>query len=252
VPFFQALKVMDSQGKVFPTKYNKFRQINRYLEFIRDLLDVFPIDKPLKVVDFGCGKSYLTFAAYHYLHDMLGYQVTMVGLDLKKDVIDFCNQVAKTCYMDDLSFEVGDIGSYQQLSNVDLVFSLHACDTATDLAIAKAVESEAKVILAVPCCQHELFNQIKNQSNPFLLEQGIVKERIAALLTDVARHELLGAVGYKSQIIEFIETEHTPKNLLIRAIKGEVDRQTHHSNFLALKQEYGFEHTLETLLKFYL
>jgi SAM-dependent methyltransferase len=204
------------------------------------------------VVDFGCGKSYLTFAAYHYLHEMLGYQVTMVGLDLKKDVIDFCNHVARTCQMNDLSFEVGDIGSYEQLSDVDLVFSLHACDVATDLAIAKAVEAGAKVILAVPCCQHELFDQIKSQSNPFLFEQGIVKERIAALLTDVARHELLQAVGYKSQIVEFIETEHTPKNLLIRAIKEETNRKKHYLNYLALKQEYGFEHTLETLLKPYL
>lgn len=247
--FFQELNIMDARGRVFPSKYNKFRQINRYLEFIRDVLPLFPKEKRLKVVDFGCGKSYLTFAAYHYLHTLLGYEVDMIGLDLKKDVIQFCNQTAAKCQMESLSFEVGDIASYDKLNQADLVFSLHACDVATDYALAKAVEAQAKVIMAVPCCQHEFNDQIKSKTLPFLLEQGIIKERMSALITDVARLQLLGAVGYKAQIIEFIETEHTPKNLLIRAILQDNNRLLHWQQYQQLKQEYGFKHTLEQLLK---
>ncbi len=249
VPFFYELKVMDLTGKVNPTKYNKFRQINRYLEFIRDILYLFPVDKPLKIIDFGCGKSYLTFACYYYLHDILGYQVEIIGLDLKADVIQFCNELARKCHMDNLKFQIGNIGDYESIDNVDLVFSLHACDTATDYAIAKAVKYQAKVIMAVPCCQHEVNQQIESKNLPFVLEQGIIKERLAALITDVARHEILGAVGYKSQIIEFIETEHTPKNLLIKAIRSKGDKTIHRGQYNQLKTEYGFELTLAKLLE---
>lgn len=243
--FFQKLKIMDDQGRVNPSKYPKFRQINRYLEFIKDVLPLFPKESPITVLDFGCGKSYLTFAAYYYLNTILGYKVKMVGLDLKEDVIKFCNDVAKACKMTNLRFEVGDIGSYPSNQPIDMVISLHACDIATDFALAKAVFSQAKVIFAVPCCQHELHDQIQSKTLPFLLDQGIIKERMSALITDVARLHLLETLGYKTQIIEFIETEHTPKNLLIRAYKGADKSLVAWQQYQQLKQEFGFKHTFE-------
>lgn len=219
IPFLIDLGVMTVDGKIIHAKYDKFKQINRFLEFIEDVLPVFDKDRRLTILDFGCGKSYLTFAMYYYLKVEKGYQIRIIGLDLKKSVIENCNILAKRYGYDDLNFLEGDIASYEGVSKVDMVVTLHACDTATDYALYKAICWKADVILSVPCCQHELNAQIDCNDLQPILHYGLIKERIAALATDALRAELLEVVGYKSQILEFIDMEHTPKNILIRAVK---------------------------------
>lgn len=218
-PFLVELGVMNAEGKILPKKSDKFRQINRFLEMVKDILSSFDKTKPLKIIDFGAGKAYLTFALYHYLHHLEGFDVHICGIDLKEDVILFAQSLAKKLEFKGLHFELGDINGYSTKEQVDMVVSLHACDTATDAALEKAVKWEAKVILAVPCCQHELNSQVKCDELDSLLRHGILKERFAALVTDAARAEILEMMGYKTQILEFIDLEHTPKNLLIRAVK---------------------------------
>lgn len=219
VPFLFDLGVVNQEGKIIKEKYDKFRQINRFLEFIEDILPALKKDREITVLDFGCGKSYLTFAMYYYLKIVKGYAVRIIGLDLKKDVIANCNALAVKYGYDKLTFLVGDIADYQGVDKVDMVVTLHACDTATDYALYKAVKWGAEVILSVPCCQHELNRQIKNELLNPILKYGLIKERIAALATDGLRAELLESAGYKTQILEFIDMEHTPKNILIRAVK---------------------------------
>ena len=219
--FLVDLGVQTPEGRVIKAKYNKFRQINRYLEFIEDVLKKLPDEGPLFIIDFGCGKSYLTFAMYYYLHELRRYETEIVGLDLKADVIADCNALAVKYGYRGLHFEQGDIGSYTCSRRVDMVVSLHACDTATDYALEKAIRWNAKVILAVPCCQHEVNRQIQNRELAPLLKYGLLKERMAALATDAIRAGLLEEMGYETQILEFIDMEHTPKNLLIRAVKRE-------------------------------
>ncbi|MBQ8822579.1 MAG: SAM-dependent methyltransferase [Lachnospiraceae bacterium] len=219
VDFLVGLGVQTPEGKIAKNRYDKFRQINRYLEFIEDILDKLPKDRTIRIIDFGCGKSYLTFAMYYYLHQLQGRDIAVTGLDLKKDVIAHCNELAQKCGYDKLTFEVGDISTYQGENSVDMVVSLHACDTATDYALEKAVKWGAQVILAVPCCQHELNRQMKNDLLAPVLKYGLIKEKVAALITDAIRANLLEQQGYDTQILEFIDMEHTPKNLLIRAVK---------------------------------
>jgi SAM-dependent methyltransferase len=219
VPFLVELGVMNAEGKVLAAKYDKFRQINRFLEMIDDVAPHLAEGRKLHIIDFGCGKSYLTFALYHYLTQVRGLDIDVTGLDLKADVIAHCEALARKLRYDGLRFLVGDISRYEERSNVDMVVTLHACDTATDAALEKAVRWGANVILSVPCCQHELFGQIESQALAPLLTHGILKERFAALATDAARARLLELVGYKTQMLEFIDLEHTPKNLLIRAVK---------------------------------
>lgn len=223
VPFLVDLGVQTKEGKIVDKKYKKFRQINRFLEFIRDVLPelkaVRTEGRPLRIIDFGCGKSYLTFAVYHYLTVMNGWEVEMTGLDLKKDVIRHCSLLAEKYGYENLHFSQGDIQSYEGEERVDMVITLHACDTATDYALDQAVRWGAKVILSVPCCQHELNRQIRNEQLEPLLKYGILKERFSALLTDALRGNILEQMGYEVQILEFIDLEHTPKNLLIRAVK---------------------------------
>lgn len=219
VDFLVGLGVQTPEGKVTKAKYDKFRQINRYLEFIEDVLDALPADRTLHIIDFGCGKSYLTFAMYYYLHQMQGRDIRVTGLDLKADVIAHCNELAEELHYDCLHFERGDISTYEGASEVDMVVSLHACDKATDYALEKAVKWGAKVILAVPCCQHELNGQMRCEALQPVLKYGLIKERVAALVTDALRANLLEQRGYDTQILEFIDMEHTPKNLLIRAVK---------------------------------
>lgn len=220
VPFLVELGIMNADGKVFAKKYDKFRQINRFLEMVQDIIPDLPEDRPLTIVDFGCGKSYLTFALYHYLSVQQRRELNVVGLDLKADVIEHCGTLAQNLQYDQLRFLVGDIADYNELSQVDMVVTLHACDTATDAALEKAVRWGASVILSVPCCQHELFNQVNNPVFEPLLSHGILKERFSALATDAIRAKLLDLLGYKTQLIEFIDMEHTPKNILIRAVKS--------------------------------
>ena len=219
VPFLVDLGVMNNKGEVLKPKYDKFKQINRFLEFIRDVVMELPGDRELKIIDFGCGKSYLTFAIYYYLHDLCGLDVSITGLDLKKDVIEKCNNLSNKYGYDKLTFKLGDIAEYQGANQVAMVVTLHACDTATDYALYKAVIWNAKVILSVPCCQHEVNKQIKNELMSPVLEYGILKDRLSAIMTDAIRAEMLKTKGYKTEILEFIDMEHTPKNLLIRAVK---------------------------------
>lgn len=221
VPFLVELGVQTPEGKIVKAKYDKFRQINRYLEFVRDILPCLPKEegRTLNVIDFGCGKSYLTFALYYYLKVMNKYDICVIGLDLKKDVIENCQALADKFGYDGLKFLVGDISSYNGAERVDMVVTLHACDTATDYALAKAVKWNASVILSVPCCQHELNRQLRCSELEPLLKYGLIKERMAALMTDAIRANLLEEQGYDTQILEFIDMEHTPKNILIRAVK---------------------------------
>lgn len=218
VPFLVDLGVQTAEGKIVRSRYDKFRQINRFLEFIEDILPRLNKEQETTIIDFGCGKSYLTFAMYYYLHELKGYPIRVIGLDLKQDVINHCNQLAERYHYDKLRFYHGDIASYEGVDHVDMVVTLHACDTATDYALAKAVRWGAKVILSVPCCQHELNKQMKNDLMKPVFQYGLIKERMAALYTDALRAELLEHEGYRTQILEFIDMEHTPKNILIRAV----------------------------------
>lgn len=247
VPFLVELGVQTKEGKVIDKKYKKFRQINRFLEFIRDVLPELRKEKKLTIIDFGCGKSYLTFAMYHYLKIMNDYNVRMIGLDLKKDVIRHCNLLAEKLGYSDLTFLQGDISSYEGVSEVDMVVTLHACDTATDYALDKAVRWGADVILSVPCCQHEMNRQISGELLQPVLKYGILKERIAALMTDGLRANLLEQKGYEVQLLEFIDMEHTPKNILIRAVKRySVSKE---KGYQKLCDEMNLHGTLERLLE---
>lgn len=219
VPFLQDLGVMTKEGKIANSRFDKFRQINRFLEFIEDILPELDKDRELTILDFGCGKSYLTFAMYYYLHELKNYDIRIIGLDLKKDVIRHCNELSQTYGYEKLRFLEGNIADYTGVEKVDMVVTLHACDTATDFALEKAVGWDAKVILSVPCCQHELNGQMYNDVLQPILKYGLVKERMAALVTDALRAEYLEREGYHAQILEFIDMEHTPKNILIRAVK---------------------------------
>lgn len=220
-PFLVELGIMTPEGLVHAKKQDKYRQINRFLEMVTDVLAYLPKDKELTIVDFGCGKSYLTFALYHLLAVEQQRKINIIGLDLKADVIAFCSELAVKLGYDKLQFLVGDIADYEELQAADMVVTLHACDTATDAALAKAVNWGASVIMSVPCCQHELFKQVDNDVLSPLLSQGLLKERFSALATDAARGTLLEVLGYKVQMLEFVDPEHTPKNLLIRAVRTE-------------------------------
>ena len=219
IGFLVDLGVQDKDGKINKSKYDKFKQINRYLEFVRDILPHLEKDKQIRIIDFGCGKSYLTFALYYYLHEVEVYNLSVVGLDLKEDVIEKCNALSRKYGYDNLKFIRGDIATYEDTQDVDMVVSLHACDTATDFALIKAIGWNAKVIFAVPCCQHEVNRQLKSELLSPALKYGLIKERMAALLTDAIRANLLEDAGYETDVLEFIDMEHTPKNILIRGVK---------------------------------
>ena len=249
IPFLVDLGVMSESGKIINSKYDKFRQMNRYLEFIEDILPRLPKDREVTIIDFGCGKSYLTFAMYYYLREQKQYDVNIIGLDLKTDVIRHCNQLAQKYQFDKLRFYQGDIASYEGVDHVDMVVTLHACDTATDYALAKAVEWGAEVILSVPCCQHEVNKQIQNDMLAPVLKYGLLKERMAALITDGLRGQMLEDMGYKVDILEFIDMEHTPKNILIRAVKkGENRKEQPSASLKACMDACSVAPTLETLL----
>ena len=219
VPFLVDLGVMTKEGRIVNSRYDKYRQINRFLEFIEDILPNLNQEEETTIIDFGCGKSYLTFAMYHYLKVLKEYPVRIIGLDLKQDVIDHCSRLAMQYGYEGLDFYHGDIASYEGVDHVDMVVTLHACDTATDFALKKAVDWGAKVILSVPCCQHELAKQISCDIQKPVLQYGLIKERMAALYTDAIRAQVLERCGYRTQILEFIDMEHTPKNILIRGIR---------------------------------
>lgn len=248
VPFLIDLGVMTEGGKIINTKYDKFKQINRFLEFIEDILPSLDKDRELTIIDFGCGKSYLTFAMYYYLKELKNYNINVIGLDLKEDVIHSCNQLKEKYGYEKLTFLQGDIASYDGVNKVDMVVTLHACDTATDYALYKAMKWGAKVILSVPCCQHELNNQMQCQELSGVFKYGLIKERTAALITDALRANLLEINGYKTQILEFIDMEHTPKNILIRAIKSKSKKDGQMKEFIELKKFLDINPTLYQLL----
>lgn len=234
--FLHALGVMTEQGKVINKKYDKFRQINRYLEMVSDCVPHLSTDRRIQIVDFGCGKAYLTFALYYFLVELKGLNVDIIGLDLKADVIEHCSQLAKSLNYENLHFVQGDIKNFNDLQQVDMVVSLHACDTATDESLAKAVSWGADVILAVPCCQHELFKKIHNPLMVTMEKHGLIKERLSSLITDSLRANALEVMGYNTQVLEFIDMEHTPKNILLRAYK------TGKINHDAVKEYKEFTH----------
>lgn len=254
VPFLVELGVQTPDGRVVKAKYDKFRQINRYLEFVRDILPDLPQEegRTIRIIDFGCGKSYLTFALYYYLKVMNHYDIRVIGLDLKKDVIENCQALADKFGYDGLKFLVGDISSYDGTDSVDMVVTLHACDTATDYALAKAVKWNARVILSVPCCQHELNRQMHCDELEPVLRYGLIKERMAALMTDAIRAELLEEQGYDTQILEFIDMEHTPKNILIRAVKRnhmKYNAEKNHDKLMQMEELLHVRPTLQALLE---
>lgn len=250
--FLIRLGVMGSDGNVFQKHYSKFRQINRYLEIVDDVFDKLaqPGDKPLKIIDFGCGKAYLTFALYHYLKIIRHRNVEIIGLDLKKDVIDFCSKVASDLGYDGLKFLMGDIADYTD-DHADMVVTLHACDTATDYALMNAVRWNTKVILSVPCCQHELFSQIHNDIHDPMLKHGILKDRLTEYLTDGLRGLKLESAGYDVSMIEFTSLEHTSKNIMIRAVKSvhqnEAKMKKAEAQYEALRDFYNVKPTIDEL-----
>ena len=253
VPFLVDLGVMNKEGRIITQKYDKFRQINRFLEFIQDILPRLDQQREVTILDFGCGKSYLTFAMYYYLHELKGYDIRIIGLDLKKDVIKNCSRLAVKYGYDKLNFYEGSIEEFEGVTQVDMVVTLHACDTATDYALYKALRWGASVILSVPCCQHELNKQISASEFEPITDYGILKERFCALATDGIRAKILEEQGYDTQILEFIDMEHTPKNLLIRALHRKKPsakkREKASKEVNAFCEQFGFAPTLWKLLQ---
>ena len=264
IDFLIELGLMSVEGKILKSSYNKFKQINKYLEFIDDVIEELKAKKlitnHINVLDFGCGKSYLTFALYYYLKNYRkDLTFSIVGLDLKKDVIEFCNKLAKKLNYENLEFLNGNIKDYDKSKEVDLVFSLHACNNATDYSLEKALSLDAKAILAVPCCHHEFFEKIqKNKNSEFhntlkiMADNGVVLDKFATLATDSFRSLSLELCGYKTKMIEFIDMEHTPKNILIKAIKSKSSNLKEKLvEYNKLKEFLGINPLLEDLIKKY-
>ena len=251
IPPLVDLGIFTADGRVVKSMYDKYRQINRFIEIVDDAVSNWEEGKELTIVDFGCGKSYLTFILYYYFVELRHLPVNMIGLDLKADVIEHCNQVAQKYGYDRLRFEMGDINGFRYEGAIDMVITLRACDTATDFALYNAIQWNTKMIFSVPCCQHELNAQIKTDELSVLTKYGIIKERVAALLTDGIRGSLLEACGYKTQLLEFVDLTHSPKNILIRAVKSNVSAKKRQASLEEVKRSmetFSVEPTLYRLL----
>ena len=251
IPPLVDLGIFTKDGKIVRSMYDKYKQINRFLEMVEDVVKDYPNREHMHIIDFGCGKSYLTFILYYYLTQIKGYQVHMTGLDLKEDVIRTCNETAKKYQYHNLHFELGDINGYQTTEPVDMVVTLHACDTATDYALYNAIQWNAGIILSVPCCQKEINGQISSEDLSILTRYGIVKERMSALITDAIRANVLEYCGYKTQLLEFVDFASSPKNILIRAVKrngSEARREKARQEVEKVLREFGIQQTLATLI----
>lgn len=251
IPPLVDMGVFTQEGKVVKSMYDKFKQINRFVEMVDDILKDYKGEE-INIIDFGCGKSYLTFIIYYYLVELKGKRANILGLDLKKDVIEKCNKTAKKYGYDNLKFELGDINGYKTDMRVDMVVTLHACDTATDYALFNAVNWGATYILSVPCCQHELNKDIASDTLSAMMKYGIIKERTAALATDALRGTMLEYRGYKTQLLEFVDLAHSPKNILIRAVKSNVSKEKKNRSLKEatdMCQFFGAEPTIFKLLQ---
>ncbi|MCR4850617.1 MAG: SAM-dependent methyltransferase [Lachnospiraceae bacterium] len=251
IPVFVELGIFTTDLKIRNSMQDKFRQINRFAEFIDDCLKDYPRDD-VNIIDFGCGKSYLTFVVYHYIKTVRGLHPHIVGLDLKTDVINKCNDLAARFGYEDISFKTGDINGFKSpFDRVDMVLTLHACDTATDYALYNAIRWNADIILSVPCCQHEVNGQISSDRLKALTKYGLVKERVSALITDSIRGCMMEYSGYRTDLMEFVEIEHSPKNILIRGRKRNVSaekRQNALNEARNLCDEFNISQTLMKLL----
>ena len=251
IPPLVDLGIFTKDGKIVRSMYDKYKQINRFLEMVEDVVKDYPNREHMHIIDFGCGKSYLTFILYYYLTELKGYQVHMTGLDLKEDVIRTCNETAKKYQYENLHFELGDINGYRTTEPVDMVVTLHACDTATDYALYNAIQWNAGIILSVPCCQKEINRQITSDDLSILTRYGIVKERMSALITDAVRANVLEYCGYKTQLLEFVDFASSPKNILIRAVKrngSEARREKARQEIEKVLREFRIQQTLATMI----
>lgn len=220
IAFLQELGISGPDGRVYDRMAHKLGQINRFLELIDDIKDSLPKDRPIHIFDLCCGKSYLTFAVHHYFTQILHREVEMVGVDLKEDVIDHCSRIVQKLGLKGLSFQCGDILKFEPENKPDMIISLHACNTATDIVLNTAVRLETGIILSSPCCHHELADQLQCDELRLITEYGILRQKLCEISTDALRAQALKISGYQVQLIEFIDPENTPKNLLIRAVKN--------------------------------
>ena len=249
IPALVDLGIFDKNYKIIKSKYDKFKQINRFIEIVDDAFEKANLDE-ITILDFGCGKSYLTFILYYYFTQIKHKKTTIIGYDLKEDVVKNCNLIAQNYGYSNLKFYVNDVTKGNLYDGkIDMIITLHACDIATDYALDYAIKNNVEYIFSVPCCQKEINKQLKpNGEYDILLEHGLIRERFCALLTDSIRAEILRTKGYRVDLLEFVDFAHSPKNIMIRAKKT---AKSHPAKFdlEKLQKQYNFQQTLYNLQK---